>query len=55
MNQQEFNNNIFIEQTLRENKELFSVKEYKFIFKNIELIRKIYLLGYINAREIYKK
>lgn len=53
MKQQEFNDNI-IGEILKENQELFSEKEYKIAVKNIELIRKIYLLGYINARETYK-
>ena len=54
MNLQEINNDIFIERALTDNKELFSAKEYRMAFKHIELTRKIYLLGYVNAREIYK-
>lgn len=45
---------IFIER-LEENKELFSEKELITIKENRNLTKKIYLIGLINAKEIYEK
>lgn len=41
--------NILIEQI----KNNFNQKDVEFLIKNFEIIRKIYLLGLINGKEIY--
>lgn len=42
-----------VKERLEENKGLFSKKEYSIIEENINIVKKIYLLGFINARNIY--
>lgn len=44
----------FIKRVIEENRNNFTVEEYELIINNIELAKKMYLLGYTNAREIYK-
>lgn len=44
-----------IEERIKENKELFAEKELKYMSDNFDLVKKIYLLGLINGREIYGK
>lgn len=43
----------FIKDRLLENKKLFTHKEMKFIEKNKKLVKKIYLLGVKNAKDLY--
>lgn len=43
-----------IEERIKENKELFTEKELNYIYDNFDLVKKIYLLGLINGREVYK-
>lgn len=42
--------NNFIKERLEENKELFTCDEISKLNKEFELIKKIYLLGFINAK-----
>ncbi|MBR3163600.1 MAG: hypothetical protein IKF17_05835 [Clostridia bacterium] len=44
----------FIEERIMENKNLFNKDEKDFIRKHGNLIKKIYLLGFINSKECYK-
>ncbi len=44
----------FIKERIMENKEMFNKEEIKLICKNEKCIKKIYLLGFINARCCYK-
>lgn len=44
-----------IEERIKENKELFKEEELKCMANNFDLVKKIYLLGLINGREIYIK
>lgn len=44
----------FIKKNIEENKSSFTNEELKMIKKNMQLIKKIYLLGLSNGREIYK-
>ena len=44
----------FIKERIKENKELFKKEELEYIENNKECINKIYLLGFLNARECYK-
>ena len=44
----------FIFKIIEENRNNFTVEEYKLIINHIELTKKIYLLGYMNSRETYK-
>lgn len=45
----------FIEERILENKNLFSEEDFKFINKNQECIKKIYLIGFTNAKECYER
>lgn len=42
-----------VKERIEENKELFSLEEHSIIENNINLIKKIYILGFINAKNIY--
>ena len=42
-----------IRERIEENKNLFTEDEIKKINKEIKLIKKMYVLGFINARQIY--
>ncbi len=44
----------FIEKLIKENKSSFTNEELKIIRKNMQLIKKIYLLGLCNWRDVYK-
>lgn len=44
----------FIQEVIEENKNNFTDEEYKIIMHNIELAKKIYLLGFVDARYLYK-
>lgn len=44
----------FIKCVIEKNRENFTTEEYKLIINNVELAKKMYLLGYTHAREIYK-
>ena len=44
-----------IRERIEENKNLFTEDEIKKINKEIKLIKKMYVLGFINARQIYGK
>ena len=48
-------NDVIIEEIMKENKQLFSENELTVIDKNIKIVKKIYLIGLINARQIYKE
>lgn len=43
-----------VKERVKENQELFTEEEIKYIKKNIKTIKKIYLIGLINGRQIYK-
>ena len=45
----------FIKKRLKENKKLFTKEEWKIIKNCPKMILKIYLLGFINAKECYEK
>lgn len=45
----------FIRERLKENEDLFTKEEQKYISENKECVKKIYLLGFINAKNCYKK
>ena len=47
--------NEFIKERIEENKELFTKDEIQCIINNNECINKIYVLGFINSRDCYKK
>lgn len=42
-----------VRERIRENKELFNKDEYNILEGNINLAKKMYILGFINARNIY--
>lgn len=44
----------WIEERIKENVELFSKEELKIVKSNFKLMKKVYLMGLINGREIYK-
>lgn len=44
----------FIQEVIEENRKNFTEEEYKIIMHNIELTKKIYLLGFVDARDLYK-
>lgn len=44
----------FIEKIIKENKNSFTNEELKIIKKNMRLIKKIYLLGLSNGRDVYR-
>lgn len=44
----------FIKNVIENNRKNFTTEEYRIIINNVELAKKIYFLGYTNAREIYK-
>ena len=43
-----------IKERIEENKKLFNSNELDFIAKNINIIKKIYLIGLINGKNIYE-
>jgi len=45
----------FIRERIEENSNLFTAKEIEYINVNRECINKIYLLGFINSSECYKR
>lgn len=45
----------YIRERIHENKHLFSENEINFINQNEKCIRKIYLLGFIDAKDCYDK
>ena len=44
----------FIQEVIEENRKNFTEEEYKIIMHNIELTKKIHLLGFVDARDLYK-
>lgn len=44
-----------VRERIKENQELFSNEEQKCIENNFTLIKKIYILGLVNGRDIYGK
>lgn len=42
-----------VRERIRENEELFDNEEYSILEENINLAKKMYILGFINARDIY--
>ena len=44
-----------IKQRIEENKKIFNEEELTFFYKNVNIIYKIYLLGLIDAKQIYGK
>lgn len=44
-----------MKERIEENKNLFNEKELRILDGNSNLIKKIYLLGLINGKEIYEK
>ncbi len=44
-----------VKERIKENKELFDKKEYSMLEENINLAKKMYILGFINAKSIYGK
>lgn len=45
----------FVEKRVKENKKLFTKKEWKIVKSNLKIVKKIYLLGFINAKQCYEK
>jgi len=43
-----------IRERIEENKNLFTEDELKFINNKINIIKKVYLIGLINGRQMYK-
>jgi len=43
-----------MKERIEENKNLFTEDELKFIINNINIIKKVYLIGLINGRQMYK-
>lgn len=43
-----------LKERIEENEELFNKKELSLLNNNIKIIKKIYLMGLINGRNIYK-
>lgn len=43
-----------VREVMKENKELFTKEDFKIINNNFKTVKKIYLIGLINGREIYK-
>lgn len=43
----------FIREVIEENRKLFKKYELEKMNENMELVKKIYLLGFINARQCY--
>ena len=44
-----------VKERIKENKELFDKKEYSMLEENINLAKKMYILGFINAKRINGK
>lgn len=44
-----------MKERIEENKNLFSERELDFINNNMDIVKKIYCIGYYNSREIYGK
>ena len=47
--------NTFIQKRIQENKTLFTTKELEYIKYNKKCIKKIYLLGFLDAKKCYEK
>ena len=45
----------FVEKRLKENKKKFTKEEWEIIKDYPQIVKKIYLLGFINAKECYEK
>ena len=45
----------FINKRIKENKKIFTIEEWKIAKKYPQIIKKVYLLGFINAKECYDK
>ncbi|MCI8636970.1 MAG: hypothetical protein HFJ36_03845 [Clostridia bacterium] len=45
----------FVEKRLKENKKKFTKEEWEIIKDYPQMVKKIYLLGFINAKECYEK
>lgn len=45
----------FIEKRVKENKKLFTKEEWKIIKSYPKIVKKVYLLGFINAKQCYEK
>lgn len=45
----------FIKERIKENEKLFSEEDFKYMKKNQECIKKIYLIGFTNAKECYER
>lgn len=46
--------NNFAKERIEENEELFLNEEIELVKNNVSIVKKIYLLGLIDGREIYK-
>lgn len=44
-----------IERRIKENKKIFSKEELEIINNNMEIVKKIYVMGIISGREIYEE
>lgn len=44
----------FVKEKIEENEELFLKEEIELVKNNVSTVKKIYLLGLIDGREIYK-
>ncbi len=42
-----------VRERIKENRTLFNNEEYNILEENINLVKKMYILGFINARSIY--
>lgn len=45
----------FIEKRVKENKKMFTKEEFEFIKSYPQIVKKVYLLGFVNAKECYEK
>ncbi len=45
----------FIYERIQENKKLFTKKEWECVINNKECMKKMYLIGFTNAKECYQK
>lgn len=53
MENEEMNVERIVKERIKENENLFEEEELKIVNDNIKITKKIYLLGLINARQIY--
>lgn len=44
-----------VEERIEENQKLFNEEELKIIKNNVNIIKKVYLIGLLNGRQIYGK